>query len=74
MSKQLLLRAENNNIFEKCHSGFRKHHSTENAFLRVSNDLSMEADDEMCSVLVLLDLSPPVDTVDHSILFCSGTE
>ncbi len=54
--------------FETFQSGFRKHHSTESALLRVLKDILLSIDTGNSVVLLLLDLSAVFDTVDHSIL------
>ena len=50
-------------FFDKIQSGYRKHHSTEIALLKV-----VITDSNNVAVLFLLDLSAAFDTIYHSIL------
>ncbi len=55
-----------NGYLDNFQSGFRAHNSTETAFIKIINYICLDSD--KISVLVLLDLSAVVDTVDHNIL------
>ena len=55
-------------VFPTLQSAYRKHHSTESALLRVSNDIFRILDSQGEVILVLLDLSAAFDTKDHHLL------
>ena len=57
-----------NSLFSSLQSAYRRHHSTETALLRVTNDFLMAFDAGCEVLLVLLDYSAAFDTVNHAIL------
>ena len=61
-------RSTANSLLPKFQSGFRRHHSTESALLRVLSDIFSATDKGEVSLLALLDVNAAFDTVDHSIL------
>ena len=65
---QLQTHLESNDLFESYQSAYRKFHSTETALLHVLDNLLIGADENVVSLLSLLDLSAAFDTIDHLIL------
>ena len=66
--QQLIAYLEKHNMLPKHQSGFRAHHSTETAVLKVISDILGAADQGYMALLGLLDMSAAFDTVDHDIL------
>ena len=66
--RQLSHYLDANGLLPKLQLGFRRHHSTESALLRVLSDLCSSVDNERISLLALLDVSAAFDTIDHAIL------
>jgi hypothetical protein len=68
VAAQLTSHLDTHNLHGEKQSAYRKHHSTETALLRVSNDILQAVDTHGEVVLVLLDLTAAFDTIDHGIL------
>jgi hypothetical protein len=57
VSEQLVSHMHSQDMQEKVHAAYRKHHSTETVLLCVVNDILLDIDNQKCVFLVLLDLS-----------------
>ena len=68
VSNQINQHCEENNLYPKNQSSYRKFHSTETALLRVKNDILTSMNKQQVVLLVLLDMSSAFDTVDQTIL------
>ena len=67
-SSQLQKYLEENDLYGKKQSAYRKCFSTETVLVRVQNDILRALDHRNDVLLVLLDLSAAFDTVDHQVL------
>ena len=57
-----------NNLNSDSRYGYKKGHSTETLLLKVMNDLLINCDNHILSIMTLLDLSAAFDTVDQEKL------
>ena len=62
----------NNNLHSDFQLGYKKGHSTETLLLKVVNDLLVACDNQLPSIVMLLELSAAFDTVDQPKLFFEG--
>jgi hypothetical protein len=49
-------------------SAYHRHHSTETALTKITNDILFEMDNKRVTLLALLDFSAAFDTIEHQIL------
>ena len=69
VAKQLIDYLDTNDLHVIYQSAYRKLHSTETALIScVHNDIAIALDQKRSVILLLLDLSAALDTVDHSIV------
>ena len=55
-------------MFDPLQSAYRDKHSTETALIKVQNDILSALDAGSSAILMMLDLSSALDTIDHDIL------
>ena len=65
---KLLSHLQENNLSNPFQSPYRAGYSTETVLLRIVNDILSALDNDNISVLLLLDLSAALDTLDHQVL------
>jgi len=61
-------RIDINGLLPELQLGYRAHHSTKTAMLKVMGDIFLALDSGNLALLSLLDLSAAFDTVDHDTL------
>lgn len=64
IANQVVTYLEGNNLFGPFQSGFRKHHSTQTALLKLTDDIRQSMDKNQLTILVLFDLSKAFDYVN----------
>ena len=69
VAKRLTDYMTENNLHEHLQSAYKPGHSTETALVKVQNDILTSIDQHGIVILVMLDLSAVLDTIDHDILF-----
>jgi hypothetical protein len=68
LEKPLTEHFEKNSVFDNYQSGYRNHHSTETALIKVVDDMASEMDEGKVILLVALDVLVAIDAVQHEIL------
>lgn len=65
---QLLLHLQTNSLLDNFQSGFRPHHGTNSALLKIHHDIFEQLELNRATILVLLDFKKAFDLVPHHIL------
>ena len=68
VATQLTDHVMKHHLDETFQSAYKTSHSTETALVRVQNDILCAIDNNESAILLLLDSSAALDTVDHSLL------
>ena len=66
--EQLNNHINNNSLVKKNQSTYLKHHSTETALLKITNDILCAIDQSQCVLFMMLDQSAAFDTVNQDVL------
>lgn len=69
LANQLTNYLQSNSIIDEHQSGFRKHHSTQAALLRLTDDVRKAIDRDELTYLILFDFSKFFDYVKPEVLF-----
>jgi Reverse transcriptase (RNA-dependent DNA polymerase) len=64
MQDQIVLLCYERGLLNRFQSGFRSGHSTNTALLKITDDIGMDMDNNLMSILVLLDFSKTFGTVN----------
>jgi hypothetical protein len=68
MKDQIVDFCNERNLLDRYQSGFRRGHSTTTALLKITDDIAINMDKNLISILVLLDFSKAFDTVNFKLL------
>lgn len=68
IANQVVNYLESNELLDKYQSGFRKHHGTQSALLKLINDINRAMDDNKLTLLVLFDLTKAFDYVNPVVI------